>query len=76
MFYSIHVQGHLDGTWSEWFGGVTISQRESGETVLTGDIADQAELLGLLIKLRDLGLPLLAVNPSTPDAAAVSSEIS
>ena len=57
----IRVRGHLDETWSAWFGGLTVVQGEDGDTVLAGDVADQAALHGLLIKVRDLGLPLLAV---------------
>ena len=74
MFYSIQIQGHLDSGWSEWFEGMTITTLESGDSVLTGDVVDQAALFGLLIKLRDLGLPLVAVNPCSPDALAVFSE--
>ncbi|MBV9280040.1 MAG: hypothetical protein JOZ41_08170 [Chloroflexi bacterium] len=66
MFYAIQIQGHLDGGWSEWFEGMTITTLDSGDSVLTGDVVDQAALLGLLIKLRDLGLPLVAVHPTSP----------
>ena len=46
-----------------WFDGMTITLTEDGDTVLTGPVADQAALHGLLKKVRDLGLPLLSVNP-------------
>ncbi len=62
VYYSIRVKGHLDSTWSEWFDGLTIANVADGETVLTGEIVDQAALHGLLNKVRDLGLPLLAVR--------------
>ena len=60
--YHIRVKGHLDPTWSAWFDSLTISNLENGEAVLSGPIVDQAALHGILIKVRDLGLPLLAVN--------------
>ena len=60
--YQIRLQGHLDSEWSNWFDGLTISLAENGDTLLTGPIADQAALFGLLRKVRDAGLPLLAVT--------------
>ena len=60
--YEIRVRGVLDPGWSDWLGGLAITSRAGGETVLTGPIRDQAALHGLLAKIRDLGLPLLAVN--------------
>jgi hypothetical protein len=59
--YHIRVKGHLDSHWSAWFNGLLISNEANGETVLRGPLADQAALHGVLIKIRDLGLPLLAV---------------
>jgi hypothetical protein len=59
--YKIVVKGQLDSEWSEWFDGLTISPTASGETILTGPIADQTALQGVLIKIRDLGLPLLSL---------------
>lgn len=60
--YQIRVKGHLDCCWSDWFDGLlTLTHHEDGTTVLTGPVADQAALHGLLTKIRDLGLPLLAV---------------
>ena len=63
MIYHIRVQGHLDASWSAWFDGLTITNEANGEAVLAGPIVDQAALHGVLIKVRDLGLPLVAVNP-------------
>jgi len=60
--YEIHVRGRLGPEWSAWFDGLTISQQPGGETVLTGPVADQAALHGILIKIRNLGLPLLSVH--------------
>lgn len=67
MFYSIRVKGHLDHTWSEWFDGLTITHLDCGETVLCGYVVDQAALLGLVVKVRDLGLQLLAIDPLEPE---------
>jgi hypothetical protein len=61
-FYEIRVKGHLAEPWSEWFDGLTIANVEDSITVLSGEIADQAALHGVLIKVRDLGLPLMAVS--------------
>ena len=60
--YQIRLQGHLDSHWSAWFEGLTITNEANGEAVLRGPLADQAALHGVLIKVRDLGLPLLAIS--------------
>ena len=60
--YQIRVKGILDECWSDWFCGLTITPQANGETLLTGPVRDQAALYGLLVKVRDLGLPLLSVN--------------
>ena len=60
--YEILVKGHLDGRWSEWFDGLTITNVENGDAVLSGEIVDQSALHGVLNKVRDLGLPLMAVS--------------
>jgi hypothetical protein len=60
--YQIKVEGHLGLEWADWFGGVTITLEDNGETLLTGPMVDQAALYGLLKKVRDLGMPLLSVN--------------
>jgi hypothetical protein len=62
--YEIRVQGHLDGAWSAWFDGLTITHEPGGDTLLEGELVDQAALHGVLQKVRDLGLRLLAVNPA------------
>ena len=64
--YEIRVKGHLDGRWSEWFEGFEITNLESGEVLLFGEIVDQAALHGLLSKVRDLNLPLIAVRTVDP----------
>jgi hypothetical protein len=61
--YAITVQGHLDAHWSAWFDDLTITNQPTGEAVLAGPLRDQAALHGVLCKLRDLGLALIAVQP-------------
>jgi hypothetical protein len=65
--YQIRVKGHLDSQWAEWFGGLTITLEDNGETLLTGPIIDQAALYGLLKLVRDTGLTLVSVNRVDPD---------
>jgi hypothetical protein len=60
--YEIRVKGHLDEGWTDWFEGMTVTPTEDGETLLSGPVADQAALHGLLRKVRDLGLPLISVT--------------
>jgi hypothetical protein len=61
-FYEIRIEGHLSDSWSSWFEGMTIQPQECGETLLFGPLADEAALHGVLMKIRDLGLPLIQVN--------------
>jgi hypothetical protein len=60
--YQITVKGHLDSHWSAWFDNMTITNQANGEAVLRGPLPDQSALYGVLTKVRDLGLPLLAVT--------------
>lgn len=62
IFYEIRVQGHIGDSWSSWFEGLAIHPEESGETVLTGPLADDAALYGVLMKIRDLGLSLVELK--------------
>jgi hypothetical protein len=64
--YEIRIRGHLDARWADRFWSMTITLSENGETLLTGPVIDQAALHGLLRKVRDLGLPLVSVNPVRP----------
>ena len=66
MVYQIRIKGHLGPQWTDWFGGLAIAVEEDGDTLLTGPIVDQAALYGLLKKVRDLGMPLVAVNCIEP----------
>ena len=63
QYYEIRLEGHLEARWVKWFDGLAITLDENGNTLLNGPVADQAALHGLLKKVRDLGLPLLSVNP-------------
>ena len=69
MHYQIRVQGHLDQAWWELFADLTITNLPGGEAVLAGPLPDQAALHGVLARVRDLGLPLLAVARTDSDAA-------
>ncbi len=60
MVYQIRVKGHLDRRWTEWFGDVSITLEDNGDTLLTCLVVDQAALYGLLRKVRDLGMPLIS----------------
>jgi hypothetical protein len=74
--YEIRVQGHLDQRWSAWFDGLTMTYDSDDNTVLCGPLVDEAALHGVLIKVRDLALPLLEVHrvegsgaePESPEA--------
>jgi hypothetical protein len=70
MVYQIRLQGHLGSQWTDWFEGLTITLEEDGDTLLTGPVADQAALHGLLKKVRDLGIPLISVVPGEPGPLA------
>ena len=61
-FYEIRVAGHIGDSWSSWFEGLSVRHEGNSETVLRGAIVDQAALHGVLMRLRDLGLPLASVN--------------
>jgi hypothetical protein len=61
-WYRIHIQGHLDAQWADWFEHMTLIQNTGGTTTLEGPVADQPALYGLLDKLRDLGMQLISVQ--------------
>src|ERR1043165_1496300 len=60
--YEIRIKGHLDDRWADWFGGLTLTREDNGETLLAGEVVDQAALHGLLRQVRDLGMPLISVS--------------
>ncbi|MFY9929034.1 MAG: hypothetical protein WAK82_13590 [Streptosporangiaceae bacterium] len=64
--YEIRVKGILDRRWAAWFEGLQVSS-DGEETVISGPVADQAALHGLLAKVRDLGLFLISVRHLDPD---------
>lgn len=72
--YEIRIKGHLAPRWAEWFAGLAITHTASGETILIGPIEDQAALHGVLAKIRDLNLVLIAVNRIETDITRGSQE--
>ena len=67
--YEIRVSGHLGSRWAAWFDGLSLTTEDDGSTVLRGPVVDQAALHGLLLKLRDIGIPLVSLNelPDLPN---------
>ena len=65
-FYEIRVEGHLTERWSEWFEALAVHADLNGETILSGWLADQAALFGVLAKIHALNLVLVSVNQSAP----------
>jgi hypothetical protein len=76
--YRFHVRGHLDDRWSEWLGDLSIERMDDGTSVLSGPVPDQAALHGVIARIRDLGVPLLAVDCAgeacTEDSPGVQPE--
>lgn len=68
--YHIRIQSHLADHYAAWFEPLTITREPSGQTLLAGELVDQGALFGILLKIRDLGLPLLTVSPN-PDKEVV-----
>ena len=66
IVYQVRLKGYLDPRWTDWFGGLTVTLEDNGDTLLTGPVTDQAALYGLLKKVRDLGIPLVSVNRVEP----------
>lgn len=60
--YQVRVDGHLDAHWALSFNGFRLAHDDDGTTTLTGEVADQAQLHGLLARVRDLGITLVSVN--------------
>jgi len=66
-FYEIKIKGQIDPTWSDWFDKMQITLLQEGDTLLSGNLADQAMLHGLLERIRDLNLELLSVSRAADD---------
>ena len=62
VVYQVRVKGHLDDHWSAWFGDLAIDRHDDGTSTLTGPVADQAQLHGILAGLRDAGITLISVQ--------------
>jgi hypothetical protein len=60
--YVLRVDGHLDARWSAWFDDLELQQHDDGTSTLTGIVQDQAQLHGLLAKVRDLGVRLIELH--------------
>jgi hypothetical protein len=69
--YQIRLKGHLDPRWTAWFDGLSLTHERDGTTLIHGAVVDQAALHGLLAKVRDLGLPLIAVIQVDPKHADI-----
>lgn len=74
MIYQIRLKGQLDARWTDWFGGMAVALTEDDDTLLTGPLADQAALFGLLRKVRDLGLPLVSINEMRHEPSKTTGE--
>jgi hypothetical protein len=68
--YRLRVEGHLDQRWSAWFDDLTLTREGDGTTSLSGSVTDQAELHGLLRKIRDLSITLISVEVVDPPDTA------
>jgi hypothetical protein len=66
-FFQIHVRGHLNNKWSDWLEGFEVELRDNGEMILSGSVADQSALMGILNKLNRLNLTLLSVSEVSQD---------
>jgi hypothetical protein len=69
-WYHIHIQGHLDSQWADYFEAMTLTHNPDGTTILAGPVVDSTALYGLLDKLRDLGLRLISVQHVKPEDEA------
>jgi hypothetical protein len=72
--YRIRVRGHLVPRWGQWFDPMTITPKPNGDTILTGPLADQAALHGILKRIRDLGLPLISIERIDSNEATSQNE--
>ena len=68
--YALRVDGHLDQHWAAWLGGLVLTREDDGTTSLSAVVVDQAELHGLLTKIRDIGVTLISVTLVDPSEGA------
>ena len=73
-YYEIRIRGYLDPCWAEWFAGMTITHIDANETLLAGQLPDQPALHGLLERIRDLNLTLIALTRGGPSTPVSNSE--
>jgi ABC-type multidrug transport system ATPase subunit len=73
--YVIRIKGHLSATWSDWFDGLTVVNEDGGEAVISGPIADQSALHGLLARIHALNLPLLNVSRVEPGLEDILTQL-
>ncbi|MEJ2749730.1 MAG: hypothetical protein P8183_17755 [Anaerolineae bacterium] len=73
--YQIKLRGHLDRRHDDWLEGFSMTLQPNGETILTGWVEDQAALFGVLLRIRDLGIPLLSLNAIDPESAKAESDL-
>jgi hypothetical protein len=71
--YEIRVEGHLAERWSDWFDGLAIHTYPNGETTLIGPLTDQAALFGVLAKIHNLNLTLIAIRRLAPESSTTTS---
>ena len=72
--YEIRVEGHLDDHWSDRLGGLAPTRNADGSTTLTGRLADQSQLYGVLSGLRDIGATLLSLESDRPTHREIPRE--
>jgi hypothetical protein len=72
--YEIRVKGVLGSRWAAWFEGLSVTNEADGTTAIHGPVIDQAALHGLLLKLRDLGIPLISLTQIPPDVHTQPNE--
>ena len=72
--YEIRFKGHLGDHWAAWFHGCSLTREEDGTTVMVAPVVDQAELFGLVNKVRDLSLSLISVNEVKPNDDLLTSK--
>ncbi len=73
--YEITVQGHISSRWASHFNGMRVCCREDGNTHILSDAIDQSALYGLLMRMRDLGMTLISINPTISHSPSTNSEI-